>query len=75
MPRQKHLANLVLEICQSNFNFEDFEDVNKFFRRVVNLINQVKYTKFESQEFYAAEKELKEFTATKKIAFDNKESV
>ncbi|MCL1945690.1 MAG: V-type ATP synthase subunit A [Chitinivibrionia bacterium] len=72
MPRQKQLTNVVLDICQSNYNFEDFEDVNKFFRRIINLINQMKYTKFESQEFYAAEKELKDFTATKKVANDNK---
>jgi hypothetical protein len=34
----------------------------------------MKYTKFESQEFYAAEKELKEFVATKKAASNQKES-
>jgi len=74
MARQKHLVNTVLDICKSNYNFDDFEDVNKFFKRIVNLINQMKYTNFESQEFYAAEKELKDFIATKKIAFEIKET-
>ena len=74
MPRQKHLANTVLDICQSSYNFDDFEDVNKFFKRLINLVNQMKYTKFESQEFIAAEKDLKDFVATKKITSDVKES-
>lgn len=68
MNRQKQLTNKVLEICRNNYEFEDFDDVNKFFRRVINLINQMKYTKFETDEFYAAEKELDEFVATKKVA-------
>jgi hypothetical protein len=38
------------------------------------LINDMKYTKFESQEFFAAEKELKDFVATKKIVVDEKVS-
>jgi len=74
MPRQKHLTNTVLEICKSDYDFDGFEEVSKFFRKTINLINQMKYTKFESQEFYAAEKELKEFVATKKAASNQKES-
>ena len=73
MVRQKHLTNKVLEICRNSYNFEDFEDVNKFFRRAINLINQMKYTKFESDEFYASEKELDEFVATKKLASEKGE--
>jgi len=68
MKRQKQLTNKVLEICRNNYVFADFDDVNKFFRRVINLTNQMKYTKFETDEFYAAEKELDEFVATKKVA-------
>jgi V/A-type H+-transporting ATPase subunit A len=74
MPRQKHLANTVLEICKSSYNFDDFDGVNDFFKRVRALINDMKYTKFESQEFFAAEKELKDFVATKKIVVDEKVS-
>ena len=74
MARQKHLTNTVLEICKNNYDFDGFEEVSKFFRKAINLINQMKYTKFESQEFYAAEKELKDFVATKKAASNQKES-
>ncbi|MCL2845260.1 MAG: V-type ATP synthase subunit A [Chitinivibrionia bacterium] len=74
MVRQKHLANTILEICQSSYNFEDFDDVGKFFKRVRALINDMKYTKFESQEFFTAEKDLKDFVATKKIVADEKVS-
>lgn len=68
MKRQKQLTNKVLDICRNDYGFDDFEDVNKFFRRAINLINQMKYTKFETDEFYAAEKELDEFVASKKVA-------
>ncbi|MDR0303378.1 MAG: V-type ATP synthase subunit A [Chitinispirillales bacterium] len=73
MHRQKQLTNIVLDICQSNYSFEDFEEVSRFFRKTINLINQMKYSHFESQEFYAAEKELKEFVSAKKVAFNQKE--
>jgi len=74
MPRQKHLTNIVLDVCRNNYSFDDFEDVSKFFRKTINLINQMKYSQFESQEFFASEKELKEFLATKKVASNQKES-
>jgi V/A-type H+-transporting ATPase subunit A len=74
MPRQKHLTNTVLNVCKSDYGFDDFDEVSKFFRKVINLINQMKYTQFESQEFYAAEKELREFVATKAITSNKKES-
>jgi len=74
MPRQKHLTSIVLDVCRNNYSFDDFEDVSRFFRKTINMINQMKYSQFESQEFFASEKELKEFLATKKVASNQKES-
>ncbi|NLE00290.1 MAG: V-type ATP synthase subunit A [Fibrobacter sp.] len=49
--RQQYMANLVLSICESNFEFEGFEQVGAYFKRIINIMKQMNYQEFMSDSF------------------------
>lgn len=59
--RQHYMLKLVLNLVQTNFNFETFEEVNPYFKGVINLLRQMNYSGFKSAEFQEFELKLKEF--------------
>lgn len=58
--RQQYLMKKVLEVCNSTLNFETFEHVNPFYKRIINTFKQMNYSEFQSENFNKLEKELKE---------------
>ena len=60
MERQKYMLRQVLDICQSDFAFNSFEEVNPYFKDVINKLKQMNYSEFRSDDFFRFEKELKE---------------
>lgn len=64
--RQKYMADLVLDICRYHYNFESFEEVNPFFKRVINQMKQMNYSEFESEAFRNFETGLKQILAERK---------
>lgn len=56
--RQKYMLEKVISICDMNFNFEHFEDCSKFYKGLINLLRQMNYSVFESDEFNKYEKEI-----------------
>ncbi len=60
MPRQKYMLEKVLEITDKKFKFETFEEVNGFFKRIINQLKQINYSEWESEKFKTHEKELEE---------------
>ena len=51
MDRQKYMLDLVLDICDIDFDFEDFEKCREFFKELINDLRQMNYTKFHSEGF------------------------
>ena len=51
MDRQKYMLDLVLALCDIDFDFEDFEKCREFFKELINDLRQMNYTKFHSEEF------------------------
>lgn len=51
MDRQKYMLDLVLSICDIDFDFEDFEKCRGFFKELINDLRQMNYTKFHSEGF------------------------
>ena len=49
--RQKFLLEKVLEICETDFKFESFDEVNPYFKRVINNLKQMNYSEYESDKF------------------------
>ena len=58
--RQQYMMNKVLEVYHTNFNFESFEEVNPYFKRVINIFKQMNYSEFKSEKFNKFEEELQE---------------
>jgi V/A-type H+/Na+-transporting ATPase subunit A len=65
--RQRYMLEKVLSICDSEFDFQDFEEVSSFFKKAINLLKQMNYSRFESDEFDNYEKELDAFLTEKTI--------
>lgn len=51
MERQSYMFNLVLDICEKEFEFEDFEECGNFYKKLINILRQMNYLEFESDEF------------------------
>lgn len=66
--RQKEMLEKVLEVCHTNFDFESFEDVNPYFKRVINIFKQMNYSLYESDDFKKYETELDAIIKERKAA-------
>jgi V/A-type H+-transporting ATPase subunit A len=66
MERQKYMLDLVMDICESDFEFNGFMQVMDYFKRVINVCKQMNYSEFESDQFKKYENELKEILAERK---------
>jgi len=66
--RQKYMVELVVSICKTTFRFDSFEEINPFFKRVINQLKQMNYSLFESEQFKNNEKELELLIQERKVA-------
>ncbi len=51
LERQKYMTELVLDICDRDFTFEDFEVCRTFFKEAINILRQMNYSEFLSDKF------------------------
>ncbi|MFI3304426.1 MAG: V-type ATP synthase subunit A [Rikenellaceae bacterium] len=51
MDRQQFMLNMVLDICNTSFSFDDFEKCTQFFKSLINLFRQMNYTEWKSEGF------------------------
>ncbi len=58
LERQKMMFEIVLDICNKNFNFADFEECSEFFKTLINLFRQMNYSEWESEKFKEYKKQI-----------------
>ncbi|MDD5951508.1 MAG: V-type ATP synthase subunit A [Bacteroidales bacterium] len=51
LERQKFMLNLIIDICEREFHFEDYEECRDFFKNLINLLRQMNYTEYRSEKF------------------------
>ena len=51
--RQRYMLDLVLSICQKDFEFEDFEQCRSWFKDLINILRQMNYSEFMGESFNA----------------------
>ena len=51
LERQKFMMNLVLDVCDKKFSFENFEQCRNFFKEIINDLRQMNYSEFHSEAF------------------------
>lgn len=66
--RQRYMLNHVLEVCNTKFEFENFNEVGMFFKRIINQYKQMNYSEFQSEKFNNFEKELNNIMVERKVA-------
>ncbi len=57
--RQEYMLRLLLGICDKDFEFDNFDQCHTFFNEVINLLRQMNYSVFKSEEFNKFEEQLK----------------
>jgi len=60
LERQQYMLNKLMEIGETAFNFDEFEEVATFFKKIINVLKQMNYSPFSSAQFKKHEKELDE---------------
>ncbi len=63
LERQEYMLNLVMDICNSKFEFNGFMEVMDYFKRVINVCKQMNYSPYKSDQFAKYESELKTILA------------
>lgn len=56
--RQQYMMNKVLEVYKAQLQFETFEEVGQFYKRIINVFKQMNYAQFKSVQFKNYEEEL-----------------
>ena len=51
MKRQKYMLDLVLDICDKSFRFEDYEKCRDYFKELINILRQMNYSEFQGEAF------------------------
>ncbi len=51
LERQKFMLDMILDICDKDFDFEDYERCRDFFKELINMFRQMNYSEFMSENF------------------------
>ncbi len=62
LERQKYMLDLVLEICEKDYEFEDYEQCRSFFKDIINDLKQMNYSEFHSEKFEEYLEKVKKLT-------------
>ena len=49
--RQKYILDLVVNICNTEFEFDNFNKVADYFKKVIDVCRQMNYAEFKSERF------------------------
>lgn len=58
MERQQFMLNKVLGIIRAGYDFDSFEEINPYFKRIINAFKQMNYSAYQSDKFKEHEKEV-----------------
>ncbi len=67
MERQQYMLESVLNIADTDFEFDSFNEVDSYFKRIINQYKQMNYSEFKSEKFNNYEAELNKIIAEKKV--------
>ncbi len=68
LERQKYMLEKVLELVETKFEFRKFEEVALYFRQLINMLKQMNYSAFESEQFRGYEEQLQSLINERRIA-------
>ena len=68
LERQQEILRIVMDICHHDYDFNDFQDVSEYFKKVINCCKQMSYCEFHSKEYEDYRTKLDALLAEKQIA-------
>ena len=68
MKRQQYMVNKILEICNSDFRFDGFEEIGAYFKKIINILKQMNYQEFKSEKFTSLEEQLNATLEERKVS-------
>lgn len=60
MDRQRYMLRKIIGVTRAEFNFENFEEVSPYFKRLINAFKQMNYSVYNSEDYKKYEKEADE---------------
>ena len=67
LERQQFMLDLVMGICETDFNFAGFDEVMDYFKRIISICKQMNYSEYQSADFEKFAQELKTVISERKI--------
>ena len=67
LDRQEEIMDLVIEICHTDFKFDNFNEVMDFFKKIINVGKQMNYSKFKSEQYNDYKRQLLDLVAERKV--------
>ena len=67
MERQEEILNMIIDVCHTEFEFDNFNEVMDYFKKMINICKQMNYSKFKSEEYDKFYKQLQELIAERKV--------
>jgi len=68
LDRQRYMLDIVMDICKHDYNFDNFNEVSEFFKKVINFCKQMNYSEFHSETFEEYQTKLNELLKERQIA-------
>ena len=68
LDRQEEIMNLVIDICHTEFKFDNFNEVMDYFKRMINIGKQMNYAPFKSEKYYDYKNEMMELLEERAIS-------
>ena len=66
MERQEEIVNMVIDVCHTEFKFDNFVEVMEYFKKMINICKQMNYAKYKSAEYVEFGKQLQELVAERR---------
>lgn len=51
LERQEYMFDMVMDICDREYEFSDFNEVSDYFKKLINVCKQMNYSEFKSEKF------------------------
>lgn len=66
MERQEEIVNMVIDVCHTEFEFDNFVEVMDYFKKMINICKQMNYSKYKSEQYVEFGKQLQELLAERR---------
>lgn len=67
MERQEEIVNMVIDICHTDFSFDNFVEVMDYFKKMINICKQMNYSPFRSPQYTDFRKQLQDLVDERKV--------